>query len=187
LKAASPYYECFGLDVSDYAASVAREEYGMNVQVGDIGHAPFPDAHFDVVVLWDIIEHLIAPVDALREVNRLLKPGGHVLISTDDAANWLPRLLGNKWWALAPPMHLCHFSKAGMKAALERGGLHSKAFLRDPRRYGVAEVIKHFGVSYQSNFLLNLGGRMERNAVGQYVMHIARPEQFIAVGVKAAL
>ena len=184
LKAASPYFEGMGIDVSEYAASVARNEFGMNVKAGDIEHTDFPDEHFDVIVLWDIIEHLIRPVEAMREVNRILKPGGRVFISTDDAANWLPRLLGSHWWAIGPPMHLCHFSKAGMKVAFERAGLELDSFSSDPRRYSVAEIIKHFGVSYQNEFLTNLGTRMEQNAVGRFVFHVTRPEQFVAIGRK---
>jgi 2-polyprenyl-3-methyl-5-hydroxy-6-metoxy-1,4-benzoquinol methylase len=186
LKAASQYFEGSGLDVSSYAAQVAREEFGMDVNAGNIEKTGFPDAHFDVVVLWDIIEHLIRPVDAMREVARILKPGGHVFISTDDAANWLPRMLGSNWWAIAPPMHLCHFSKKGMNAAMQRAGLGLKAFTADPRRYSIAEIIKHFGVSYQSGFLTSFGTWMEKNSVGKFVFRVKRPEQFVAVGQKPA-
>lgn len=184
LKAASSDFECAGIDVSEYAAAVARQEFGMNVKAGNIEKTDFPDAHFDAIVLWDIIEHLIRPVEAMKEVHRILKPGGYVFISTDDAANWLPRLLGSRWWALAAPLHLCHFSKKGMTAAFRRAGLELEAFHPDPRRYGIAEIIKHFGVSYQSNLLTNFGTWMEGNFIGRFVFNVTRPEQFIAVGRK---
>jgi len=184
LQTASPYFECMGIDVSEYASSVARDEFGMNVQARDIVNTGFPDNHFDLVVLWDIIEHLIQPMEALVEVHRILKPGGRVFISTDDASNWLPRMLGSRWWALGAPMHLCHFSKKGMIIALQRAGLEIDALKIDRRRYSVAEIIKHFGVSYQSGFLTSLGNRMEKNAFGRLVLHVTRPEQFIAIGRK---
>jgi len=184
LKAASPYFEGVGIDVSEYAASVARKEFGVNVQVGDIEQTGFPAGYFDVIVLWDIIEHLICPVRSLLEVTRILKPGGYVFISTDNAANWLPRLLGSRWWALAPPLHLCHFSKKGMRIVFQRAGLEINAFKNDRRRYSVAEIIKHFGVSCQSGFLTSLGNRMEKKAFGRLVLRVTRPEQFIAIGRK---
>jgi SAM-dependent methyltransferase len=184
LQTATPYFECTGIDVSEYAAAVARNEFGMNVQQGDLERTVFPDNHFDAIALWDIIEHLIHPLQALQEVRRILRPGGCVFISTDDAANWLPRLLGSHWWALAAPLHLCHFSKRGMTIAFQRAGLEPVGFNSDPRRYGVAEIIRHFGVSYQSGLLNAIGARMEQNWLGRLVFHIARPEQFIAVARK---
>jgi hypothetical protein len=81
-------------------------------------------------------------------------------------------------------MHLCHFSKKGIKIALQRAGLDLRIFRSDPRRYSVAEIIKHFGVSYQNDFLTTLGARMEQNAIGRFVFHVTRPEQFVAIGRK---
>ena len=117
-------------------------------------------------------------------MHRVLKPGGWIFISTDDAAHWLPRLLGSQWWALAAPLHLCHFSKRGMTVAFQRARLELKEFAKDPRRYSVSDIIKHFGVSYQSSFLANIGTSMEQNALGRWVFHVTRPEQFIAIGRK---
>ena len=77
-----------------------------------------------------------------------------------------------------------HFSKKGMIIALQRAGLEIDALKIDRRRYSVAEIIKHFGVSYQSGFLTSLGNRMEKNAFGRLVLHVTRPEQFIAIGRK---
>jgi SAM-dependent methyltransferase len=185
LLTAAPHFECMGIDVSEYAASVARSEFGMNVRAGDIEHTEFPDNHFDAVVLWDIIEHLIHPVEALTEVHRVLKPGGWAFISTDDAANWLPRMLGSRWWALGAPMHLCHVSKQGISIACKRAGFAHHEFVSDPRSYGVAEVIKHFGVSYQNAALMRFGDWMQGNPLGRLVFHITRPEQFIAIARKA--
>ncbi|TLY35838.1 MAG: class I SAM-dependent methyltransferase [Nitrospirae bacterium] len=184
LSTAASHFEGIGIDVSEYAASVARDEFGMNVQARDIERTGLPDDHFDAIVLWDIIEHLIHPIDALREMHRVLKPGGWIFISTDDAAHWLPRLLGSQWWALAAPLHLCHFSKRGMTVAFQRARLELKEFAKDPRRYSVSDIIKHFGVSYQSSFLANIGTSMEQNALGRWVFHVTRPEQFIAIGRK---
>lgn len=182
LKAASPYFEGVGVDVSEYAAAVARDEFGVSVQAGDIEHTGFPDCHFDAVVLWDIIEHLIKPVDALREVRRILKPGGHIFVSTDDASNWLPRMLGSHWWALGAPLHLCHFSKKGLAIAFQRAGLDLLTITGDPRRYSVAEIVKHFGVSYRSAFLARSGAKLEKYALGRLALRVTRPEQFVAIG-----
>ena len=187
LKVANEYYSGFGLEVSEYAAAVAREILQVDVKTGSIEKAPFPDAHFDVIVMWDIIEHLRNPVRALQEVHRMLKPGGICLVSTDDVTNWLVRLLGTAWWGLAPPLHLCHFSRKGMEIAFYRAGRFDKVRVeRDWRNYGIAEIIKHFGVSYRNTSLTRLGARLGGTRLGRVSIKMARPEQFITVARKTS-
>jgi SAM-dependent methyltransferase len=187
LRLASPHYECIGLDVSAYAASVALREFGMHVMVGSVAQAPFAAETFDAIVMWDIIEHLLNPVDALAEVYRMLKPGGITLVSTDDVSNWLPKLLGSRWWSLAPPLHLCHFSKRGMEIAFERAGVFEVlGFVKDKRSYSIPEIIEHFGVTYRSNLLARLALGLKRTPLGVLVLDIARPEQYVAIARKRA-
>lgn len=185
MRLASEYYACIGLELSDYAARKAREEFHVDVRVGTIEDAPFPDAQFDVIVMWDIIEHLQNPVVALKEVYRLLRPGGFCFISTDDVNNWLVRWLGTKWWGIAPPLHLCHFSKRGMATAFERAGNFDRIrMVKDRRRYSFTEIVKHFGVSYQNRILANLGTKLDHTLLSRLTINIARPEQFITIARK---
>ncbi len=186
LKGAEPHFEGEGIDISNFAAIVAQREFNVRVKVGDIERVDAPDGSFDVVVMWDIIEHIIRPIKALTEVARVLKPGGYLFVSTDDASNWLPKLLGKRWWSLGAPMHLCHFSKRGLAIICERAGLGLPAFFSDPREYTLPEIIKHFGVSYESNFLKSIGLTLEKSLVNKFVVRMARPEQFIAVIQKPA-
>ena len=185
LKMASENYICMGLELSHYAATTAREGFQVDVRVGTIEAAPFSDCYFDAIVMWDVIEHLRNPVVALREVYRLLKPGGFCFVSTDDVSNWLVKLLGKNWWGFAPPLHLCHFSKRGMKIAFERAGKFDQILMEnDWRRYGIAEIIKHFGTSYQNRGLTDLGTRLGTTVLGRISIAIARPEQFITIARK---
>ena len=49
---------------------------------GTLEEAGFPDNHFGVVTLWDVVEHLDEPASVLREVSRVLRPGGTVVVFT---------------------------------------------------------------------------------------------------------
>jgi len=166
LKAAEPHFDGTGIDVSTHAADVARQAYGASVTQGDVERLDFADETFDVAVMWDVIEHLIRPVAALKALRRVLKPGGYLFISTDDANHWLPRLLGRRWWGLAPPLHLCHFSRNGLRTACALAGMEPPTFFGDPRYYSVPEVITHFGESYRNATLKALGGRLDRTPLG---------------------
>jgi SAM-dependent methyltransferase len=53
---------------------------------------PFPDNDFDLIVLVAVIEHVVDPFGVLRELHRLLKPGGRLLIDTPNIAKWTRRL-----------------------------------------------------------------------------------------------
>lgn len=186
LRLANSYYAGVGIEVSHYAASVAQNTFGIDVKVASIEHSPpFPDNYFDVIVMWDIIEHLINPVQALKEVYRMLKPDGYVFVSTDDANNWLPRLLGSKWWALGAPLHLCHFSKQGMKSAFGRAGNYAQIELvSDLRQYTIPEIFEHFGVSYRNSLLAKMGASLGKTRLGSWVINVKRPEQFVAIARK---
>lgn len=184
---AKDYFTCSGLDVSNYAAEVAREQFGHNIIQGDIEKKiPFEDNSFDIIVMWDVIEHLIEPIQGVNEIFRVLKPGGKLFFSTDDAGNWLPRLLSSQWWALAAPLHLCHFSKNGTKALLQRvGKFDNIEIVSDKRVYGIGEVVSHFGVSYKNKFLISLGNYLNNTSIGSLLITVTRPEQFIVMASKA--
>ncbi len=185
LHVASSHYDCVGLDVSAHAASVARREFAVRVEVGSIMQAPFDASSFDAIVMWDTIEHLVEPAAALAEIYRMLKPSGVVFISTDDVSNWLCKLLGAYWWSISPPLHLCHFSRRGMAAALRRAGEFELIDLvKDKRSYSVSEIIEHLALGYHSGPLAALAPALRRIGIGRVVLNVARPEQFVAIGVK---
>lgn len=50
--------------------------------VDDIVHSSFPDDHFDAIVIMEVLEHVVDPVQAGSEIYRLLKPGGRLILST---------------------------------------------------------------------------------------------------------
>ncbi len=60
---------------------------------GDVYHLGFPDASFDVVHAHQVLQHLTDPVAALREMRRVLRPGGIVAVRDSDYAGfvWAPR------------------------------------------------------------------------------------------------
>jgi len=78
-----------GIDASEDAVAIARGK-GRNVVRGDVDEPlPFADASFDAVVLKDLLEHVLEPVDVVREVHRVLRPGGRAFASSPDAQRWV--------------------------------------------------------------------------------------------------
>jgi 2-polyprenyl-3-methyl-5-hydroxy-6-metoxy-1,4-benzoquinol methylase len=68
----------------------------------------------DLVVSWDVLEHVADPTAFVALLASAAKPGGIVVISTLDRGNWFPRMLGKRWpWII--PMHLHYFDQSAMK------------------------------------------------------------------------
>jgi SAM-dependent methyltransferase len=70
-----------GVDPSEEALRWCRTKHLDNVVKGDITQLPFPDGQADLVLATDVIEHLADDRPAIREIVRVLKPGGVVLIA----------------------------------------------------------------------------------------------------------
>ena len=127
-------WEAWGVEPSTWASEQARSR-GLHVITGTLDHADVPSDYFDVVTMWDVIEHLTDPAAELRNVLRVLKPGGIFAIHTIDIESWFARLTGKRWpWLME--MHLYYFSPRTLTRMLEQMGyqvIHSSAqgrFLR---------------------------------------------------------
>lgn len=83
-----------GVDISQVMVDVCRSR-GLTTERADIGCEPLPfaDESFDLVYLAEVLEHLVSPDAAIRELWRVLRPGGHLLVSTPNLACLPNRLL----------------------------------------------------------------------------------------------
>lgn len=77
-------WQAEGVEPSVAASTRAREAHNLLVFTGTLEQAKFPSSHFDVIFMWDVIEHLKNPSEVMNEVNRILKPGGLLLVYTPN-------------------------------------------------------------------------------------------------------
>ena len=114
-------WEVTGLEPSQWAAGVARSR-GLNVLEGLLAESNLPPESFDVVTVWDAIEHFGDPRAEIDRLARLLKPGGLLALSTMDVESGFARLLGPRWpWFMR--MHLYYFSPDTLRALLAQCNL----------------------------------------------------------------
>ncbi len=85
--------------------------------------ADFEPESFDLVTLWNVIEHLDDPQGAIRHIHRILKPRGMVVLTTGDIESPLAKLQGRHWRMFMPPIHLSHFSPLTIRYLLESAKL----------------------------------------------------------------
>lgn len=126
-------WDTYGVDISEFAAAFARDELGLRTFSGELQDLDFDGRCFDVITLWDVLEHFPDPSHQLKQVYRLLADDGIVFINTPNEDGLL-RLLGKILYrasggAISYPVrklyhefHLYYFSPQTFLQLLEHNG-----------------------------------------------------------------
>jgi len=115
-------WDPYGIEISQYAASVAQQQFGERVFLGTLFGSPFPQQFFDVITAWDYIEHVRDPIAELKQIRTLLKDSGLLVLSTPDVKSLPARITGDRWMGYKDKEHLYYFSSSTMRRALAQSG-----------------------------------------------------------------
>lgn len=119
-------YEVNGVEPAKKAAATACAE-GFDVYPGLLQEAEFMANRFDLVTMFEVIEHLTNPLDVVREIHRILRPGGLLLIGTGNGDSWTAQFLKSKWEYFDIASHGGHisfFSPRSMQLLASQSGFH---------------------------------------------------------------
>lgn len=124
LELAKNYFQVVGYDVSAEAVDYANTILGVPARREDfLSDGSLSPGSVDVIVMWDVIEHLPQPARFIKRSAELLRPGGYLFVTTGDIKSWLPRFQGARWRLIHPPTHLHYFSQNNLKQLLSLEGL----------------------------------------------------------------
>jgi SAM-dependent methyltransferase len=123
LEAASKHWDVMGVELSGFASDYARREFGHTVLTGDLAEVDLPDAAFNVVTLWNTVEHMSNPRQAMAHVARVAAPGALIVLTTGNATGPLARRDLFNWNLMTPPEHLYFFDPRTITRLLEGQGL----------------------------------------------------------------
>lgn len=129
LAYASRYgFEVCGIEISEYASKYAREHLRLDVKTGVVEdiHLFWPDCYFDVIMMSHVVEHFPDPLTTLSLTNRLLKPGGLLIIRTPDFSSFDAKYYREKWSGLSIPFHLYFFTPKSLCKMLKKTGYKIK-------------------------------------------------------------
>ncbi len=116
LKVAKDHgWRAVGLEISHWSAEMGKKE-GLEILEGTIQDAAFPDEEFDIISMFDVLEHLPSPKDYVREIYRILKPGGVVVAETPNIEGFF----ASHWYKeqselVKPHAHICLYSPETVK------------------------------------------------------------------------
>lgn len=137
-------WEVAGVEYSSDACDRARGRLkNGEVHCGELQHASLPTNAFDVVAISDVIEHVRSPLPFLREIHRVLKPGGTVFIATPSTDSWSARLLKQKWMEFKVE-HLTYFNRATLQTAMFKAGFRNTIVQPGWKVLSLEYIRKHF-------------------------------------------
>jgi SAM-dependent methyltransferase len=115
-------WRVLGTERSEEAAEHGRRTLGLDIVSGDLALLP-QDARFDLIVLFQVLEHMDDPISVLTECASRLGPGGKVVVNVPNFASWQSQFARDRWLHLDVPRHLVHYTPETLTATLRRAGL----------------------------------------------------------------
>lgn len=142
-------WHIYGVESSRAGVEVARRQFNVDVFHGSLEQAAFPPSQFDAITLWHVLEHITDPLATLKEVNRILKASGKVVVAVPNVESIEAAYLKEKWALFDLPRHQYGFSPRTIRLLFRAAGLQ-------------VICIKHFSLEYSIPIalqgLLNLVG-----------------------------
>lgn len=114
-------WAAFGVDTSKVATGLTGEKIGKQYTFnGELKDCHFPDGYFDVVILNHVLEHVAHPNEELKEIGRILKDDGVLLLSVPNIDSFQFKICRGRWVHLDVPRHLFHYSPATIRYMLQK-------------------------------------------------------------------
>lgn len=113
-------WQTTGVEISALMVDYARDKLKLpDIRLGTLKQQNLPESSFDVIVLWDVIEHLENPRQILRETERLLKDDGILILETQNVESVFSKFMGKSWHHYKHQEHLWHFSPQTITSLLK--------------------------------------------------------------------
>ena len=188
-EATAANWEATGVETSEFAAHYATVHTGCQVYAGTLENADFESETFDVVTLMDVIEHVPEPRGLLKEVYRVLRPGGVVFLVTPNFGSVFVRLYRAKAYGIGPEEHVTYFQPSTIRQLLHTSGFTrivtgSKDFYAENLRRLVPRANGGNGDAIKSSVGSRSSLRIVRRLANRILMHVPIGDKLIAIGAK---
>ncbi len=135
-------YEAYGVELSAKMAQEAERRAGDGrVHAGVLEPGLFGGIQFDIITMWDLVEHLEDPGEILSIARKMLAPDGVLILETQNVNSLFAKVMGVRWQHYKFEEHLYHFNPTTIRTLLERSGLET---LEVSARRGGKYISLHF-------------------------------------------
>lgn len=133
-------WQTSGIEISEFAANEAKKR-GHNVFCGNLPELDIK-GKYDVITMWDVLEHFDSPKKYLFAAFEMLNPDGLLVINTIDKNSWWAKVMGRRWQLIVPPEHLFYYSPKGLQYLLEQSGFEIKEMNKIGKKFSLAYIFK---------------------------------------------
>lgn len=143
----------YGVDFDRDLVEYGKKTFNINLHCGMLEKAKFPSEYFNVITMFNLLDHIREPVVFLKEVGRILKRGGIIYLNVHDVMGWKAQRYGKQWGAYCPPGHLYYYSYETLRKLLSKTGLR---FLMVPGvnlKEGIKMLIVKEGDPRRENYI----------------------------------
>lgn len=160
--------EVYGVDASSVAVNMAKNNHGLDIFLGTILDASFPDRYFDLITGWSYLEHVNNPSEVMQQLFNLLKSGGSCIISTCNFDSFNAKLFKDKWYHLDCPRHLYIFTPKTITRLMKKNGFVVKKIIYERASKGLLGSLQYY--FYGNNFGKKHQNKVRRSSLAKAVV-----------------
>jgi SAM-dependent methyltransferase len=112
----------YGVEVSPFAAKIAREKFGITMHEGMLTETTYNVGYFDAVICSHVLEHVPSATHLLSLIHRILRPGGVLLLLIPTQFSSLSFKLGGRIRGQGPPIHVQFFNRKNLLRLMRQSG-----------------------------------------------------------------
>lgn len=147
-------WEVFGTELSASIAATAKRRLGDRVLVEKMDTTAYPEASFDLITFWHVLEHVDNPRKVLAEARRLIKSNGTVLIAVPNIRSLQAQLFKQDWLHLDVPRHRWHFEPQTLARLADRCEFEVERVRHFSTEYGPFGIIQGIATKLGGGHLL---------------------------------
>lgn len=120
------FLQCSGVEFLENEARYAREVKKLDVINAAFNEFDGKENDFDVVTLYNVFEHFNNPIESLKKMGKILKPGGWLVMEIPNFNSWQMKLFKAEWVDFDVPRHYFFYTEKTMREILTKNGFQIK-------------------------------------------------------------